>query len=122
MRPSGGSGQFEFKLTTTEYLQPLSQSLGLIAQYLPRGAMTDTLRFDEAIRFDTERFPFDTHVLAAIRGAVPGLSGLRHLSQLHEFITDADRRPVEDAVYRLFATAEFQDLYGQLCAEIIRTR
>lgn len=84
--------------------------------------MTAGLRFDEIIQFDTARFPFDAMVLAAVRGALPGLRALDDLAKLHEFITEADFRVVEDAIYAVFASSDFQDHYDGLCAQIIRDR
>jgi hypothetical protein len=80
------------------------------------------LSYDEITRFDPVEFPFDRLVLDAIRQAVPALTACAQLSQLHEFVTPDAKRDIENAVYALFQTAQFQTIYDGLCAEIIERR
>ena len=83
------------------------------------------LSFNEIITFSPEEYPFDKLVLDALRGTLRRMKKseeISHLSRLHDFIQKTEFRPIEDAIYQLFADIEFQEMYDRLCCEIVEAR
>lgn len=81
--------------------------------------------FNEIIPFSPEEYPFDKLVLGTLRNTLRRMGKpeeLSHLSRLHDLILKTDLRPIEDAIYQLFAGTEFQEMYDRLCRDIAETR